>query len=72
MKLDEYFNHKKAYIKACRIIERLIKKFGMSADTVARYHSSTKKYRRRYAKKFFKSYVEEKLIVGSDIYYYYY
>ncbi len=72
MELDKYFNHKKAYLRACRIIERLIKKFGMSADTVARYHSSTKKYRKRYAKKLFKSYVEEKLIVGSDIYYYYY
>ena len=72
MKLDEYFNHKKSYLRACRIIERLIRKYGMSADTVARYHSSTKKHRVRYAKKLFKSYVEEKLIVGADIYYYYY
>ena len=72
MKPDEYFNNKKAYLRACKIIEGLIKKYGMSADTIARYHSSTKKYRRRYAKKLFKNYVEEKLIVGADMYYYYY
>lgn len=72
MKLDEYFNYKKSYLRACRIIEGLINKYGMSADTIARYHSSTKKHRKRYARKLFKSFIDERQIVGADMFYYYY
>ncbi len=72
MKLRDYFNNKKSYLKACEILQDLIQRYGTSADTIARYHSSTDKYKNIYVDKFFKSFIEEKLIVGADIFYYYF
>jgi len=72
MGYDEYFSNKKSMERACQIIEKLIKKHGISADTIARYHSNTKKYKNRYSKKIFEAFLEEKQKAGSNIFYYRY
>jgi len=38
-KLSSYFNLQESYIKACDILKKLIKKYGYSWKTIAKYHS---------------------------------
>ncbi|AXH16404.1 hypothetical protein CP985_03405 [Malaciobacter mytili LMG 24559] len=47
-KLEEYFILEKSYMKACNFLEKLIKKYGNSYETLAKYHSSTEKFNKNY------------------------
>ena len=46
--LGQYFNLKDSYIKACNILKRLIKKYGYSWKTIAKYHSFNYFHQRKY------------------------
>ncbi|WP_152184862.1 hypothetical protein [Sulfurimonas indica] len=46
--LQDYFNVKKSYEYACGLIYQNIKKYGYSWDTIAMYHSHTKKHKEKY------------------------
>jgi len=50
LKLSDYFNVKQSYIYACNLIYNNIKKYGYSWDTIAKYHSYTKKHKEKYLK----------------------
>jgi len=50
LELNDYFNIKQSYIYACNLIYNNIKKYGYSWDTIAKYHSHTKKYKEIYLK----------------------
>jgi len=45
-----YFNLKDSYIASCEILSSLIKRYGYSWDTIAKYHSFTKKHKDKYLK----------------------
>lgn len=48
--IPQYFNLETAYYKACKFQEKLVKKYGWSWETVARYHSGTKELNEKYQK----------------------
>lgn len=72
MNLVDYFSSKASMQRACAILEGLIKRYGMSADTIARYHSSTPIYKNRYEDKLFKYFTIERAKLNSDYFFYYY
>ena len=47
-RLGSYFSLKDSYIKACDILEKLIKKYGYSWKTIAKYHSFNYSHQRKY------------------------
>jgi len=46
--LQNYFDVEKSYKYACNLIYKNIKKYGYSWDTIAMYHSYTKKHKEKY------------------------
>jgi len=48
--IKEYFSLKQSYLKACSILEHLIKRKGYSWDTISMYHSYTTKHKQKYLK----------------------
>ena len=54
--ISDYFDIKKSYKFACGIISNNIRKHGFSLESIARYHSETKKYNIAYQKGLIKSY----------------
>jgi hypothetical protein len=51
MEIEDYFSFKKSYLKACGLLSKLIKNYGYSWRTIARYHSATPEYNYKYLKK---------------------
>ena len=45
---EDYFDLNKSYSKACSYIEHMISRYGYSWETIAKYHSLTKKHYSKY------------------------
>jgi len=52
--ISSYFSLKESYKNACSILINNIKEYGYSLETIAGYHSFTKKHNLKYAKKILK------------------
>jgi len=57
--LEKGFTYKGGYRIACRIVSKLLKRYGYTARAVARYHSSNPERNYRYALKFWRKYREK-------------
>ena len=51
---SDYFNNEDSFLHACNRVQELFDQYGVSWKTVAKYHSKTPKYNKKYQKTIFK------------------
>jgi hypothetical protein len=56
MPIENYFDIKKSYNKACSYVQKLVNKYGYGWYAIASYHSQTEKYNYRYQRKLIENY----------------